>query len=153
MSEIYKGNDPVIEEPILNVKVKQGDSIGYLPRLSLPLIKINNETYTPYIPAGWFKHPSKQADMQVHDYDPYWTDRDTIIYAVYDTTIYNVFYITDIDTELPPQRVPYDAEVYQPTLKREGYKFGGWINTKTGKDFGGRMPPYDVTLQAKWSKI
>jgi uncharacterized repeat protein (TIGR02543 family) len=139
---------------ILDREVQQGYSIGKLPKLTAePFVTgTDNVKYYPYTNGGWYRHPVKQANMQVHDNDAYWLDRDTIIYALYDKKPFTVSYVTNtLTTFIPTQTLYYGDQVYLPTLARDGYTFQGWyVDKGLTKVFGGNMPPYSITLYARW---
>lgn len=141
-------------EDILNKEVQKGQSIGSLPKLTAePFVTgADEKKYYPYTNGGWYKYPVKQANMQVFSNDLYWTDRDTIIYALYDKKPFLVTYVTNAtNTSIPTQTLYYGDQVYLPTLAREGYTFQGWyIDSTYTTKFNGTMPPYSITLYAKW---
>ena len=143
-----------IRKEILNKEVQQGQSIGTLPKLTAePFVTgADKVKYYPYTNGGWYKHPVKQADMKVVNNQPYWTDRDTIIYALYDKKPFTVTYVTNVpNASIPTQTIYYGDQVYLPTLARDGYTFQGWyVDRDLKKAFGGNMPPYSITLYARW---
>ena len=140
-----------IREPISNREVQYGQSIGILPKLTVePTIVYNGEKIPVYYNGAWYRTPSKNT--KVNDNELYWIDRDTIIYAIYDKKLFSVTYHTNApDITIPTQSVAYDEIVYAPTLYREGYTFKGWYTDSEWKNaFSGKMPPYDLTLYARW---
>ncbi len=145
-----------IRTDILSREVQEGQSIGILPKLTAePFVTgADNKKYYPYTNGGWYKHPVKQADMQVFSNELYWMDRDTIIYALYDKKPFSVTYVTDApNTDIPTQTLYYGDQVYLPTLARDGYSFQGWYIDEDKKTaFSGNMPPYSITLYARWVK-
>lgn len=145
-----------ISTQILDRQVQQGQSIGILPPLTAePFVTGTDKVkYYPYTNGGWYKHPVKQADMQVFSNDLYWQNRDTIIYALYDKKPFTVTYVTNVpDTAIPTQTLYYGDQVYLPTLARDGYSFQGWyVDAEKTKAFSGAMPPYSITLYARWLK-
>ena len=143
-----------IPTQILDREVQQGQSIGILPPITAePFVTgADKVKYYPYTNGGWYKHPVKQADMQVFNNDLYWQNRDTIIYALYDKKPFTVTYMTGTqNTTIPTQTLYYGDQVYLPTLARDGYTFQGWyVDSKFEKAFSGNMPPYGLTLYARW---
>lgn len=140
-----------VSTQILDRKVQQGQSIGFLPRLTKePSVLYNGKLEYPYYNGAWYRSPSKTT--KVNDKDLYWTNRDTIIYALYDKKPLNVSYVTNIpNTRIPTQTIYYGDEVYLPTLAKEGYTFQGWfVDSKFKTAFSGTMPPYSITLYAGW---
>jgi uncharacterized repeat protein (TIGR02543 family) len=143
-----------VSTQILDRTVQQGQSIGTLPTLTAePFVTgADKQKYYPYTNGGWYKHPVKQADMQVFSGQSYWADRDTIIYALYDKKPFTVTYVTNApNTAIPTQTLYYGDQVYLPTLAKEGYTFQGWyIDSGFKTAFSGNMPPYSITLYARW---
>lgn len=143
-----------VKTDIINREVQQGQSIGTLPKLTAePFVTgADKVKYYPYTNGGWYKHPVKQEDMKVTSGMSYWTNRDTVIYALYDKKPFTVTYVTNVaDTAIPTQTLYYGDQVYLPTLARDGYTFQGWyVDSELTKSFGGNMPPYPITLYAKW---
>lgn len=145
-----------VMEDILDVEIKNTSNIGELPLLSNPYVEDSNikKKYYPYENGGWYKYPVKQENMRVQSQQPYWTNRDTIIYALYDKKAFRVDYITnDPQTSIPSQNLTYGDSVWLPTLFRYNYTFQGWyIDENFTTAFSGTMPPYDITLYARWEK-
>ena len=141
--------------PIYDKDVQQGISIGTLPKIISPYVedKKAEKRYYPYENGGWYRLPVKDESVRVYDNDLYWSDRNTIIYCLFDKKNYTVNYITNSDYTIPTQSVKYAEAVYQPTLAREGYTFQGWfVDSAFETRFTGTMPPYSITLYAKWEK-
>ena len=111
-----------------------------------------------YNNGGWYKQPIKNEDFRVRSNDTYWLNRDTIIYCLYDKIKFSVSYYSnapDTNIYIAPHSLAYNDEIYQPELYREGYKFDGWYKdvALTQKlSASEKMPPYNITLHAKWSK-
>ena len=140
-----------IREDILNREVQQGQSIGALPAITAePAVLYNGKLEYPYYNGAWYRTPNKTTQVESHD--NYWLNRDTIIYALYDKKPFTVTYVTfDRDVIVPTQTLYYGDQVYLPTLARDGYTFQGWyLDSAFQKAFGGTMPPYSITLYARW---
>ena len=140
-----------IREDILNREVRQNSDIGRLPSItSEPSVLYNGELQYPYYNGAWYRDPNKTTRVDNHDL--YWTNRSTIIYALYDKKPFTVSYVTGLyDLIVPTQTVYYGDQVYLPTLARDGYNFQGWyLDSAFQKAFGGTMPPYSITLYARW---
>ena len=140
---------------ILNKEITNTNDIGTLPPLTAEPYVEDSSTKTKYYPyhnGGWYKHPVKQEDMKVTSNQAYWLNRDTIIYALYDKKPFTVTYYTnDPNTSIPTQTLYYGDSVYLPTLARSGYTFQGWyIDSEFKTAFSGTMPPYAISLYAKW---
>lgn len=148
--EDYTVTDGIIE-PIYNREVQFGESIDILPKLTVePTVVYNGEKIPVYENGAWYRTPSKNTKVEVGQ--PYWIDRDTIIYALYDKKKFLVTYDTNApDISIPEQNVAYDEIVYTPTLYREGYTFKGWYTDSEWKNaFSGNMPPKNLNLYARW---
>lgn len=142
-----------IREPILNMPIQFGEVIKSLPKLTVePTVTYNGEKIPVYENGAWYRTPSKNTKVEVGH--PYWIDRDTIIYALYDKKKFWVTYYTNApDITIPTQSVAYDEIVYAPTLYREGYTFKGWYTDREWKNaFSGNMPPKNLELYARWIK-
>ena len=65
---------------------------------------------------------------------------------------YTVTFVTDHGTTPAPQTVEYGQKATRPTMKAEGYTFGGWYTDKACKTpFDFDMPiTEDLTLYANW---
>lgn len=140
---------------ILNKEVQKGQSIGILPKLTAEpsVTGKDNVKYYPYTNGGWYKYPVKQDDMKVENNQSYWADRNTVIYALYDKKPFTVSYVTNSEnTAIPTQTLYYGDKVYLPTLSRSGYTFQGWyLDSSFNTAFSGTMPPYSITLYARWA--
>lgn len=153
---VYSGT--LEEEKLYNKLVQYNESIGTLPRFEIPSVTINGETYgdiqSPYKNGGWYRLPVKDEAVRVRDNDLYnWTNRDSIIYLLFDKREYEVEYETyKVDIEIPIQIIEYGATITLPVLASSTQKFDGWYfdNTFT-KKAGGTMPPYHIKLFAKWT--
>lgn len=155
MTEINSATSVITE--VINREITNINDIGVLPTFDVsPYVEDSNTKvkYYPYENGGWYKHPIKDESLRVVSNQPYWQTRDTIIYCLYDKKKFSVNYITnDTNTAIPQQSVEYGGTVYLPNLYRSGYTFQGWyINSAFTKQFSGAMPPYNITLYAKWGK-
>jgi uncharacterized repeat protein (TIGR02543 family) len=158
LSDVYSEIDSTtgVLTEVLNREITDITDIGVLPPLTEPYVEDANtkKKYYPYTNGGWYKHPVKQNNMQVVSNQAYWMTRDTIIYALYDKKPFTVDYVTNSgNTAIPQQTLTYGDSVYTPTLAQQGYTFQGWfIDSTLVTQFSGSMPPYDITLYAKWEK-
>lgn len=141
-----------VKTEILERDVSFGESIGDLPEISTPTVKIGETIYEPYYAGEWYKTPVIQDNMIVSDDQPYWSRTSTVIYALHAKKPFNVSYITYFaDVVVKSQTAYYGDSVYLPTLVKSGYKFDGWYeDEQRTKKFSGKMPPHDLTLHAKW---
>ena len=159
----YGVADPVINESLYayetSRKVVQGQSIGVLPKADTPKVKFKDingveKEYTPYTNGAWYKTPVKANDsVPVADNTKYWIDRDSSIYLLYDTTEYKVtLYLQG--TYYQHYSVKYNENPHLPLLVKDGFSFDGWYTTidyQQGTKFTSTtMPPYNLTLYARW---
>jgi uncharacterized repeat protein (TIGR02543 family) len=110
--------------------------------------------FTPYemIHINWKVYDDNDL-VRVKDNDLYWIARNDIIYLLYDKKSYSVYYVTNSEYNIPTQNVKYGETVFMPTLAKDGYTFQGWYLDSSFKTaFSGNMPPYAITLYAKWEK-
>lgn len=81
-------------------------------------------------------------------------DADTVLYSVWERTVYNVSFVTmggsDIDTATLAFGDRLDLNDYVTT--RSGYSFAGWYLevSDTERYDASTMPDYNLTLYAKW---
>lgn len=146
---------PTIEngQYVYSKTVTEGSPIGSLPVVNPSLQVTYNDTVYPsvYTNGTWRKTNSVNGTA-VLDTDNYWTNHDSIIYFVYETSKYNVSYVTYFaGITLGDVSVAYGDEVQLPTLYYSGYSFEGWYTDDSFKTkFSGTMPPYSIKLYAKW---
>ena len=150
---IYRYDDPV----------KEWEKIPALPKFDEePTVEDKNtgEKIPAYEKGGWYKHPIKDELLRVKDGDFYWLDRDTIIYLLYDKKKFTVTYaVNDPEPAVEPfinietTTIEYGETVYLPNLYKPNYNFGGWyIDSGLTTKFTEKMPPYNITLSARWVK-
>lgn len=151
----YNQAEPSIEneQPLYYKTVVYGIAIGTLPQVSSSLQETyNGETYDNVYTNGTWRKSNSVNGTEVKATETYWTDHDSVIYLVYETSKYNVSYETGFrDIRLKTLSVKYGDTVQLPTLYKDGYTFIGWFTDTTYKtQFRGTMPPYAITLYAKW---
>lgn len=138
-------------------KVVESQSIGELPGFTAPYVEITEgETktkYYPYLNGAWYKIPVKTPnaeDFKLFGNELYWQKRDSTIYLLFDTKSYLVDYY--IDRKLyQTASIMYNAPVPLPQLVSSMVDFDGWYTDETyTKKFSGNMPPYPISLYAKW---
>lgn len=158
----YGLSEPMIDsstgEYVYSKVVTFNASIGTLPTFNAkPFVEYGGKTYYPYSNGGWYKTPTKgNGSQKLSNNTNYWVNGNSQIYLLYDTNKYTLTYNTNSDYSINPQSVEYGATIALPTLYRNGYTFGGWYTTSTFDDetkFSGTMPPFNLTLYAKWSKV
>ena len=107
-----------------------------------------------YYNGAWYKTPIKQSDMLVPNGTLYWQQRNDTIYLLYDVQTYVVSYdMGGADFTINSQSIAYNQNINVPTLNRSGYKFLGWYVKDTDTTAPAVMPPYNLTLEARWEKI
>jgi uncharacterized repeat protein (TIGR02543 family) len=154
--------DPSINESTYTYetsrKVVQGKSIGTLPTAQTPTVKAkdlngNETTYTPYTNGAWYKTPIKIPNsVAVKNGDLYWLNRDSTIYLLYDVSKYLLNLYLD-GSLYQTNSVEYNTPMNLPLLVKSGYTFDGWYYTadfQNGTKVSGLMPPYALTLYARW---
>lgn len=76
------------------------------------------------------------------------------IYQIYEPIPHSVVYVTNASfISLDTQYIGYGEKVLLPKLAKDGYIFDGWYTTSDFQDgtlFSGTMPPYAITLYARW---
>lgn len=149
---VYDGT--VEQDKLYNRTVQSGIDIGTLPRFDTsPAVEINKEKYYPYENGKWYKYPIKNEAYIVEDNEAYWSIRDRIIYLLFDKKKYDVVYNTNkSDITIPTQHIEYGATVTLPVLASYTQNFDGWyFDSAFTKRASGTMPPYAITLYAKWT--
>jgi uncharacterized repeat protein (TIGR02543 family) len=118
-----------------------------------PVVKINGIDYFPYTNGGWYKVPvipTNAQDFKVTSDTLYWSETDTQIYLLYNTAKYSATYYVD-DAVFSTADIEYNTAV--PSLKayKTGYKFAGWyLDAGLKTPAPTLMPPYAISLYAKW---
>ena len=162
LSYNYGLADPAINDSenvyVTNKKVTKGQSIGALPIAETPKVKYNDLTgvereYSPYYNGLWYKTPIKAPNsVALKDNTLYWLKTDATIYLLYDIAKYSLnLYIEG--SLYQSNLVEYNSTMNLPQLVKSGYTFDGWYYTsdfKNGTKFSGNMPPYNLTLYARW---
>ena len=153
--------DPVINESSYSYEtsrtVVQGQSIGNLPIADIPSVKIKKgdktETYYPYHSGAWYKTPVKADNsVAVSDGTIYWLNKDSSIYLLFETYSYPLNLYLD-GVLYQSNSIQYNTPMNLPYLVKEGKKLDGWYTTadfQSGTKVSGNMPPYDLTLYARW---
>ena len=143
-----------ITSQLLSKEVQLNTAIGSLPSPNIPIVKIDNVEYYPYTNGGWYKLPIKNEDYRVTSTTTYWIERNTTIYWLLDKINYNIYFEPNaIEYNIPYVSYGYQDKVATPNLSKSGKIFAGWFtDDKFTNQFrsGSPMPPYDITLYAKW---
>lgn len=143
-----------ITSQLLSKEVQLNTAIGSLPSPNIPIVKIDNVEYYPYTSGGWYKLPIKNEDYRVTRTTVYWIDKNTTIYWLLDKINYNIYFETNTtEYNIPYASYGYQDQVILPNLSKSGKIFAGWFtDDKFTNQFrsGSPMPPYDITLYAKW---
>jgi uncharacterized repeat protein (TIGR02543 family) len=120
-------------------------------------VEYEKSKYTiPYEFKGWFwtTEPNDNTNVTSNTLFDYNLNR--ILYQIYKPKQYKItFNSNDSNINFDTINVPYGQNVALPSPRKTGYTFGGWFTSSDFKDgtrFGATMPPYSVTLYAKWVK-
>ena len=144
--------------------ISKGNSIGELPIPETPFVEVKNEElqtttkYYPYINGKWYKIPQLTANANefvVKDNDLYWDNRDITIYYLYNTVKYVIRYYVDGVLHSISRNIEFNSQIPLPELVKNGYTLNGWYTTSDFKEYtkiSGNMPPYNLTLYAKFDK-
>lgn len=139
---------------LLSKEVQLNQAVGTLPTPDIPTVTINGAIYYPYTNGGWYKLPIKDENYRVYSTTKYWIERNTTIYWLLDKIKYNIYFVTnDNEYEVPTVQYGYQDQVILPNLSKTGKTFVGWFtddNSTNQFTSGSLMPPYDITLYAKW---
>ena len=158
---IRKGETIGTAIQISNIPLAQGDLANFLVvGTGVPPVKYNGKTYegsSVYSFLGWYWTQKDNSDTKVDGSTVYNYNSNRTIYQIYEIIKKTVSYNTNTDgaITIANDSVGYGEKVYLPTLAMEGYTHNGWYTTpdfKDGTAFSGTMPPYELTLYAKWVK-
>lgn len=140
-----------------NIKLWEGGNLTILPVSDNPTIKEKKgETevaYTTHERQGWYETATKgNNSSSVTNSTVLNFDRDLVIYQIFAPVRKNVTYNSNGGQEYSGlANVEYGTYVPLPTPYKEGFVFDGWYKDKElSQKFGGTMPPYNITLYAKW---
>ena len=131
----------------------EGGTLATLPQGEPKTIKINNNTYTTHNWVGWFETAQKgENQTALSTSSQLSVNGDMIIYGVYQAVKNDVVFVSDNSISYSPLLdVEYGSSVAVPLPYKEDYTFAGWYTDATFENkFDGKMPPYDLTLYAKW---
>lgn len=155
--------DPAIDEETYTYetsrKVVKGQGIGALPAVPSPKVAYKGKEYYPYYDGHWYKTPIRVFESNPISNDaPYWLNRDSTIYLLYLTSHYTLkLYIEENGKQELYQvnLVKYGDNLNLPLLVKNNLIFDAWYETsdyQQGSKFNETMPPYDLTLYARWVK-
>lgn len=117
-------------------------------------VELNGETYTPYEFKGWYWTTEPNSGTRVISNTVFDYNLNRILYQIYKPREYTItFNSNDSNINFDTISVPYGQNVALPNPRKTGYTFGGWFTSSDfadGTRFGATMPPYSVTLYAKW---
>ena len=158
----YGLSDPAIYDSdytyVTSKTVVKGKSIGALPSAEIPIVEFKNldgdiKEYKPYYNPKWYKTPIKAiGSVEVTQDTPYWADRDSTIYLLYDTQYYSLTMFVN-EKKYSTSTLAYNTPLNLPILVESGKKFDGWYYTpdyKDGTKYSGNMPPYSLNLYARF---
>ena len=123
-------------------------------------VVFDGKTYTPYEFKGWFWTTEENYETKVFNNTTFNDNRNRTIYQIYSPKKYYVsfvsnYYGVNYGFAFDGINVEYGAYVSLPQPRRAGFTFEGWYTTsdfKDGTKFSGTMPPYSLTLYARWIK-
>lgn len=159
--------DPVVNDSNYTYEtsrtISAGGSIGTLPTAPTPTVIAkdlngDDEEYDDVYSNGkWYKTPIKTSTSDiVEDGDSYWTNRDSTIYLLYDVKKYKLELYVDgnlYQSNAEEDAITYNTPMNLPQLVKSGKRFDGWYTSssyKEGTKRSGNMPPYDLTLYARF---
>ena len=158
-------------EYVTSKRISYGQGIGILPTAEAPKVKYKDiydggkekEKSDVYSNPQWWKVPQKVTKLDtngnditstliVADNEPYWANKDSTIYLLYETNKYGLILYLD-GALYQTNYIEYNTPTNLPQRVRSGYIFDGWYYTsdyQSGTKFSGNMPPYSITLYARW---
>jgi uncharacterized repeat protein (TIGR02543 family) len=150
---------------VYSKEVVQNQPIGELKLPDPPSVDYDGKKKYPYYNPQWWKTPTKvkkvdasgnevaDSELIVTISTPYWTNKDSTIYLLYDVAEYSVYYRIDGQLAQVINGIPYDSTIPIPEFEKVGYTLDGWYtdNNYTNK-VKGKMPPIATSLYARWVK-
>lgn len=117
-------------------------------------VKYKGKEYNPYYFDGWGWSPQKSNNSSpVLYFTEYNYDFNRTIYQYYGITQYQLTFDTMVSSiSLKSLTVKYGERVSLPTLYDGDKKTKGWywLNDGEETEFDGIMPPFSLTIYAKW---
>lgn len=152
-------NNITIGEILSNADISllNGSKLSVLPHSPAPKVEIDGISHNTHIGQGWrFTQDYNSSLVDVET--PIKVDGDIIIYQVFTPVVHTVTYKNSISgseyENLKLTGVEYGVSVPMPKLTSSLHTFVGWFtDEELTKQFSGKMPPYDLTLYAKWEDI
>lgn len=119
------------------------------------VVNVNGTYYEPYEFKGWYWTIEENANTKVTANTVFNYDINRTLYQIYSPKNFNVHYETNYTLlAYDDVQVQYAMSVPLPRPKREGYTLVGWYTDSAFYNlFSGKMPPYSITLYAKWEVI
>ena len=136
-------------------QVQQGVSIGLLPTITQkPEVVVDGKKYYPYRNGGWYRGATRE-NAKVSNNDLYWSNYNSTIHCLYEKVPYTITFATNVNQyTIPTATYGYQDNVVLPYLGGvENKTFAGWFTEGDFKNqfaSNSSMPPYPLTLYAKW---
>jgi hypothetical protein len=148
---------------IKNGQPRYTDQVQYGSQIILPIIEsaptvtYENNTYEVYENGGWYTTSIKDENSKVLSPYTYNLTTSSTLYCLYDTKKYTLTFETnDSNISLDPISVQFRESIVRPRLYSSEKTFLGWywkVNNEEQPFTKATMPPYDVTIYAKWSDL
>jgi uncharacterized repeat protein (TIGR02543 family) len=150
-----ESNNITIGKILENAKISlwNGNKLTSLPQSAVPTTKIDNWVYPTHEYRGWYFTSNIATNSEaITNTTQIEGERDVVIYQVFTPVKNSVTYDSQGGTAYSQLiGVEYGTSVPLPIPYKEGHIFGGWFTDEgLTKQFNGKMPPYDLTLYAKW---
>ena len=133
------------------IELITGGTFTSLRTSQIPNLVENGTTYPLYKSVSWRKGATKDYSA-VGNSTVLNVARDMIFYQVFQPVTKSVTFESNGGTTYNQlTNVEYNSTVALPTPYKAGKTFKGWYKDSGFKtSFNGKMPPYDITLYAKW---
>ena len=138
-----------------NIFLFEGGILARLPYGEPITTTINDIKYTTYNWLGWYETSQKgENQTPLSENSILQVNGDMIIYSLHAPVKHSVVFVGNNSISYAPlENVEYGSSVPLPTPYKENYTFGGWYTDELLENkFDGKMPPYDLTLYAKWEE-
>lgn len=119
------------------------------------VVKVGDKNYAPYEFRGWYWTIEENVGSKVTADTVFDYEINRTLYQIYAPKNFTVHYETNFALlDYDDIQVQYAMSVPLPRPKRDGYTLVGWYTDSAYSNlFSGKMPPYNITLYAKWEVV
>jgi uncharacterized repeat protein (TIGR02543 family) len=146
-----------IETAISNANIKLSDGKDFtFPTngTGSKRVEFERKYYEPYEFRGWYWTSEESTATRVYPNTRFDYNSNKTMFQIYKPKSYAVSFVTNTNgISFSGITAEYGSKVALPNMAKSGYAFLGWFTDNEFKtQFSGTMPPYPITLYAKWEK-